>query len=338
MSNITPGSYVWYTRKNCIVKVLEYDRQSDSYTIESKGKIIDTLARFIDTNIGSKCMIFHDEKLELEGKIAELEAYNSNLKDRNRAEKQKFEAEKRDIDSYVSALVHERTMLEADMKSLNQKLLDYRSMYENSVKSLLVKGESTKETIIMNNFLDEKTDKFLWNGIDLYSDFEGLKTYLVKNLHIATSNTSTVGRCSPGTVSEFNSWSLQKKEYIVGVYRTIPLCNKRGGERVAHMTTLVFKKENCYWAERLNMDQSVELIFYTNYGNIISIGYSCETSGFRHTCTKDIKKFTINKILSSKMINIINKSISSGFYDTEHIVAAKSGEELYAFIRDVVDM
>ncbi len=46
---ITPGSYVWYTRKNALVKVLEYDIQSDSYTIEYKGRIIDTISKFIDT-------------------------------------------------------------------------------------------------------------------------------------------------------------------------------------------------------------------------------------------------------------------------------------------------
>lgn len=56
-SKIIPGSYVWYTRKNIIVKVLEYDRFSDSYTIEYKGKIVDTLPRFIEPDIGSKCMI-----------------------------------------------------------------------------------------------------------------------------------------------------------------------------------------------------------------------------------------------------------------------------------------
>lgn len=336
MSNfISVGSYVWYTRKNCIVKVLEYDRCSDSYTIESKGKIIDTLARFIDTNIGAKCMIFHNEKLELEGKIAELESYVSNLKDRNRAERHKFEGEKRDIDSYVSVLVHERNMLEADMKSMNQKLLDYRNMYEKSVKSLLVKGESTKETIIMNNFLDEKTDKFLWNGIDLYSDFEGLKTYLVMVFNIATRDTSSVGNCSSKTVSEFKSWSLQKKEYIVGVYYSL---NKKTRDAIIHSVNLPkIRKEDYNGAKfSLSLDGGYmfELIFYTNYGNIISIiHYPTSTK-----MTKEVNKFTINKILSSKMINIINKSMSSGFNNIEQLGAAKSGEELYAFIRDVVDM
>jgi len=284
-------------------------------------------------------MIFQDEKLELEGRIAELEsynsnlkAYNSNLKERNRAEKHKFEAEKRDIDSYVSVLVNERTMLEADMKSLNQKLLDYRSMYENSVKSLLVKCESTKETIIMNNFLDEKTDKFLWNGIDLYSDFEGLKTYLVGKFTIADAAHAHGGSCSSDTVSEFNRWSLQKKEYIVGVYYS---ANKEMRSGILS-TNVLLRKENfndVNFGVTLEGGYICELIFYTNYGNIISIiHYTTATR-----ITKEVNKFTINKILSSKMINIINKSISSGFNDTEKLGAAKYGEELYAFIRDVAD-
>jgi len=38
MSNFAPGSYVWYLRKNALVKILEFDRQSNSYTIEYKGR------------------------------------------------------------------------------------------------------------------------------------------------------------------------------------------------------------------------------------------------------------------------------------------------------------
>jgi hypothetical protein len=332
--SIAVGSYVWYTRKNCIVKVLEYDRCSDSYTIEFKGKIIDTLAKFIDTNIGSKCMIFHDEKLELEGKITELESYVSNLKEKNRADKQKFEAEKREIDSYVSVLVHERTMLEADMKNLNQKLLDYRNMYEKSVKSLLVKGETTKETIIMNNCLKEKTGKFLWNDIDLYSDFEGLKKYLVGVFNIATRVTSSVGNCTSDTVSEFKSWSLQKKEYIVGVYYSL---NKKSRDSIVlHNVTMPrINKENCHnFQVHVPGGYIFELIFYTNYGNIISIIHYADST----RRAREVNKFTINKILSSRMINIINKSISSGFNDLEQLEAAKSGEELYDFIKDLVNM
>ena len=335
MSSIAVGSYVWYTRKNCVVKVLEYDRCSDSYTIESKGKIIDTLARFIDTNIGSKCMIFHDEKLEMEGKIAELESYVSNLKERNRAEKQKFESEKRDIDSYVSTLVHERTMLEADMKSLNQKVVEYRSMYENSVKSLLVKGESTKETIIVTNVLEEKMDKFLWNGIDLYSDFEGLKKYLTASFNIASRRTSLIGVCTEESVDEFQSWSLQKKEYIVGVYYTVN--SKMKDTVLEHRVSFPrVNKKNCHKGFNCNVPGGYisDLIFYTNYGNIISIVFYPDATKI----TREIIRFTTNKILSTKMINIINKSISSGFNETADIVSVKTGEELHDFIKDLVNM
>jgi hypothetical protein len=339
MSSIAIGSYVWYTRKDCIVKVLEYDRCSDSYTIESKGKIIDTLARFIDSNIGSRCMIFHDEKLELEGKIADLESYVSNLKERNLAEKQKFETEKRDIDFMVSNLVSERTMLELEIKNLNQKLVDSRSMYEKSIRTMLVKDENVKETIIMDNFLEEKTDKFLWHGINLYEDFEGLKKYLIRELNIATKNTSSCGICSPETVSEFNSWSLQKKEYIIGVYKTFEL-----DTRESHLTHFsgtnkpVLSKESSD-DEKMKLNRPcsgrMELIFYTNYGNIISISYY---SGHPSTRCKNVQVFITNKILTAKMINIINKSISTGFAKQEYYGTTKTGEELYDFIKDVVSM
>lgn len=311
MSNITPGSYVWYTRKNCIVKVLEYDRCSDSYTIESKGKIIDTLARFIDTNIGSKCMIFHDEKVELEGKIAELESYVSNLKERNRAEKQKFETEKRAIDSYVSALVHERTTLEAEIKNLNEKVVQYRNKYESSVKSLLVKSEYIEETIIMNNTLLKKTEKFLWKDlwnnhhaptINLYSDFKGLKDYLVKQ-YASQGHPSNYEPVR----NQINNWFLQKNEYIVGVY---------------------FERPFTYNGKR-------ELIFYTNYGNVISIQFSVESPGYIYS--KKFENLEVNTILSSKMINLINKNISSS-YDIDPYIKKKSGKELHDFIKDVVDM
>jgi len=148
--SIAIGSYVWYTRKNCIVKVLEYDRSSDSYTIESKGKIIDTLARFLDANIGSKCMIFHDEKLELEGKIAELESFVLNLKKRNLAEKQKFEAEKRDIDSYVSTyMFYCQKETKKTVKQSNEDIV--RDIIENceseSITMKLIKDELKKRGI-----------------------------------------------------------------------------------------------------------------------------------------------------------------------------------------------
>jgi hypothetical protein len=48
IDNIKPGSYVWYNKKNAVAKVLEYDMESNSYTIEYEGRIIDTTDKFID--------------------------------------------------------------------------------------------------------------------------------------------------------------------------------------------------------------------------------------------------------------------------------------------------
>jgi hypothetical protein len=74
MSDITPGSYVWYTRKNAIVKVLEFDRQSNSYTILYKGRVIDTIDKFLDTNIGLYCMSIFEENIDLKRRVSYLES------------------------------------------------------------------------------------------------------------------------------------------------------------------------------------------------------------------------------------------------------------------------
>lgn len=50
MSNkkpLKPGVYAWYTKKNCYVKVLTYDMESDSYTVKYKDRVIDTTSDFL---------------------------------------------------------------------------------------------------------------------------------------------------------------------------------------------------------------------------------------------------------------------------------------------------
>lgn len=49
--SIAQGSYVWYSKKNAIVKVLEFDSQSNSYTIEYEGRVINTVEKFLDKNV-----------------------------------------------------------------------------------------------------------------------------------------------------------------------------------------------------------------------------------------------------------------------------------------------
>lgn len=272
----------------------------------------------------------------MEEKISGLKALVKECQERNRVEKEKFETEKLEIDSYVSTLVSERTSLESDIKILKQKVVDYRNMYEKSVKSLLVEGKEGKEgkeTIVINNHLQEKTGKFVWDGIDLYGDFEGLKSYLIKEFNIATRATSSIGNCCEKTVAEFQSWSLQKKEYIVGVYYTV---NSKMKDTVLQHRVSFPKilKEKCHETFNLHVSGGYisDLIFYTNYGNIISIVFYPDAT----KTTREIIRFTTNKILSAKMINIINKSISSGFNKTSDIVTSKTGEELHDFIKEVI--
>ena len=49
--SIAQGSYVWYSKKNAIVKVLKFDSQSNSYTIEYEGRVINTVEKFLDKNV-----------------------------------------------------------------------------------------------------------------------------------------------------------------------------------------------------------------------------------------------------------------------------------------------
>ena len=46
--NIKQGSYVWYNKKNAVVKVLDYDMESNSYTILHEDRIIDTTDEFLN--------------------------------------------------------------------------------------------------------------------------------------------------------------------------------------------------------------------------------------------------------------------------------------------------
>jgi len=321
MNNIKPGSYVWYNRKNSIVKVLEYDRQGDSYTIEYKGRVIDTTTEFIDTNIGSRCMKLQNDKVQLEKRIAELELLNKNLENKNKKLDQKNDENINDISNYISHLEKERNKLENIVENQKEKILEYRELYEKSIKSLLVKDDdSEKETIILNNFKNEKTDKFLWKDlnrehspeINLYN-LKDLKDWLSKSYEFPWEKAS----------KEIKNWVLQEKEYIVGVYYSN---NQSHHEKTLH----IFK--NIRNSPALDGGVINELVFYTNYGNITSIKYYNNSGFFR---VKDVSVFRNNKILTSKLINIINKSISSGYITYENINSFKSGEELYDFINGV---
>jgi len=93
--SIPPGSYAWYIRKNALVKILEFDLQSNSYTIEYEGRVIDTIERFLDQNIG-----FHHNKIleENEKRVSKLEAYISELENINKQQKEQYDDLNRKIE------------------------------------------------------------------------------------------------------------------------------------------------------------------------------------------------------------------------------------------------
>jgi len=319
----TIGSYVWYNRKNAIVKVLEYDIQSNSYTIEYKGRVIDTIDKFIDKNIGAKCMTLFNENSQMKGLVGELNseisALKTNIKDRKNT--------RHEITSYVESMELDRKRLESELESLTERMTEYRGLYEKSVKSLMKKGsdDKTTETIIFNNFIKEKTDEFLWKdlnnqgspNLDLYKDFSGLKTWLCNNYNSPVR---------PSLSKEIGDWFLQKDEYIVGVYYS-------NNQSTIQYPGFISKQST----GTVGMIGGVinEIIFYTNYGNVTSVKYYNDNNFLRGI---EVLKFRLDKILTKRMINVINKSISSGFRERGYICSYKSSDELYEFICEVAEI
>lgn len=104
MSILAPGSFVWYTRKNALVKVLAFDRESNSYTIEYKGRVIDTIDNFLDKNIGVYYSKIVEEKATLEKKVLVLEM--SLVKVRNH-----YHDMKRQLEAYFEVMDREAVNL-----------------------------------------------------------------------------------------------------------------------------------------------------------------------------------------------------------------------------------
>lgn len=309
MSNIHKGLHVWYHKKNCIVKVLEYDIQNDSYTIECKGRVIDTTNEFIDKNIDSKCIKLHMDIMNLEDRLADLKFYSSTLKDRIKDNEDKFFQEKKLIEE-------DKYKLEIEI----QNLLKYKELYDKSVNPNLEKGDTIIETIVLSNFTIDKTSKFLWKDlnnysitpmIDLYTQFKDLKMWLKLHYFSYGDNIQSY--------KEIEKWYLEKDEYIVGVYYISDTPNN-----------ILFGSG---FYPTLSCGFLSNIIFYTNYGNITDVVYYNNNMFFE---AKEVVSFRVNKFLNTKMINIINKSISSGSRIVEN-VSKKTSKELYQFIKEVTE-
>ena len=92
MSLLAPGSFVWYTRKNELVKVLSFDRESHSYTIEYNGRVIDTIDKFLDKNIDVYYSKILEEKANLEKRVLALEMSLVEVRNNYNAIKRQLEA------------------------------------------------------------------------------------------------------------------------------------------------------------------------------------------------------------------------------------------------------
>ena len=103
MSLLAPESFVWYTRKNALVKVLGFDRQSNSYTIEYKGRVIDTIDKFLDKNIGVYYSKIIEEKANLEKRVLVLEMSLVEVRNNYDAIKKQLEVYFKTMDQEFSA-------------------------------------------------------------------------------------------------------------------------------------------------------------------------------------------------------------------------------------------
>jgi hypothetical protein len=293
---ISNGSYVWYNKKDCIAKVQGYDSYSNSYTIECKGKIIDTLSSFIN-------FLAKEETGEKETERERL--------------------------LNVTPVTHAPI---TKKKSVTwNSTIEFPGYFNRDDCPFFSSGDLLNEhdelfcveTVISNNFNEEKTEKFPWKDlndgyiptINLYEDFTFLKTHLTKR-YLGSYNATTIA-------NDIQSWNLQKGEYIVGVYYAT-------NNDVVHQWPIkIEKKSKHVGVGRSNAGACNELIFYTSYGNITAIQYSVRDGGFYDA--KKVNKYRNEKMLTTKMINIINKSISSGNTEIEHVMK-KTSLELNDFI------
>ena len=216
----------------------------------------------------------------------------------------------------------EKGLFEANNINLETKikvLSKYKEYYNNSKSE---KSDKLAETIVLNNFTINKTSKFLWKDlnnysvtpiIDLYTQFIELKMWLKIQYFSYGSYVETY--------KEIEKWSLEEGEYIVGVYYINDDMNP---------TNILFGSgfDRC-----LSDELKSSVILYTNYGNIADIVHYYRDMFFE---VIEVINFKVGKILSTKMINIINKSISSGNRLVEN-VNKKTSKELYEFIKEVCD-
>ena len=153
------------------------------------------------------------------------------------------------------------------------------------------------ETIIVNNRMKEKTDKFLWTDIansgytpvfDLYKSFDDVIKHFNNNC-IPSGNKYRGRRWDTNQLNDMQK--IKDDEYFIGVYY--------GGIRVSNYLMTSTNSFCC------------NLIFYTNYGNIIQFNFK-KVEGWEggFVFIENIEYYYTNRKLDVTFINHLNLIIA----------------------------
>ena len=239
----------------------------------------------------------------------------------------KFESAKK-LKEKINQYENERHKADMDIK-MNSTYEELTGFLNPDMAKETVLNEIITELYVPNKRIDyivlEKTDKFLWKvlqncydgsvcEIDLYN-FKEFKEILISKAG-GGEHPDHMMIERYGNIHEYRNFiqgiSLLDDERIIGIYRV---------------------KMNSVAGCGSNKDY----IFYTNYANIFSLRFQASHCNFLLKI-----EYTINRKLSSKIINIINKSISlSGlileYNRPDNGFCKFTVEELYNFINLLIE-
>jgi superfamily II DNA or RNA helicase len=175
------------------------------------------------------------------------------------------------------------------------------------------------ETIVLNNIIKPKNHQFLWKDLIQYHDKCHVDLYRFEDLRkrFESKYINTADNYHRDIVSKkINNIQLNNNEYFIGVYyENIKIIGDR----------LQIKDEN----------YNIDIIFYTNYGNIIEFcfHYTIVPGGGRSPIILDIKFYNNNKKLNAKLINHINLIVARS--RVEQTVINILGKELNDIIKNL---
>ena len=183
------------------------------------------------------------------------------------------------------------------------------------------------ETIFNNGEIQKKTVTFLWcdlvsgfqnssdrdnalkrlygkDKFDLYTDFENVKKWFLENggyhFHAAWGFGSRDEKFFNEQKNNAEKFTLKDDEYIIGVHYYF---SENGPDR----------KRPTYSSQLPNavFDSKVEILFYTNYGNILSIKFRTERVNGDWRIIESIKTHFNNRKLDTIYINHLNITINA---------------------------